>query len=419
MSNDIKNENDKLLDFQKKTEPAVRPVYSVSDYANKRPLAPPVPIEDEASSARERVRKRRVSGRQNSSGEWLWVVVAAALFVMVLAVSLGAFFLVQESQAKLEVLPTSPAIVDSLPTSVFAYRDYSNTLIDDSLVLPDGSSIELAAWDGISRFTVVLVGLDRRSDESGLAYRTDTMLLVSIDPQSNSMGILSIPRDLFVEVPGYSQLQRVNSAMVLGEYQEAGYGPSLMLQTLRLNLGIAVSDYLAMDFQAVIDLVDAIGGIDVQTTYTINDPLYPDLNYGYDPFYLAAGSHHLNGYNALRFARTRHGDSDIQRAERQQEVIFAVRDRILGFDMIPTLIAQSPVLWASWRDNVYTGLSLEQLLQLGLYIKDIPSENIHTGVIDYTYLQSYTTDSGAQVLIPNRALLGQLMTEVFGANYTQ
>jgi LCP family protein required for cell wall assembly len=283
----------------------------------------------------------------------------------------------------------------------------------------DGSTVELTPWDGESRFTMIMVGLDRRKGETGLSYRTDTMMLVSIDPVSNSIGILSLPRDLYVVIPGYASRQRINSAMVFGEVNRAGSGPSLMMATVQNNFGIRVNEFLAMDFQAFIDIVDAIGGIDITIDYTINDPQYPNLNYGYDPFYLPAGSHHLMGYDALRFSRTRHGDSDIRRAERQQQSIFAIRDRILNLEMVSPLLAQSPVLWNSLQDNLYTGLSFEQIIQLALFVKDVPRQNITTGVVDYRYLQSWSTPEGASVLIPNNGRLPQLMTEVFGASYNQ
>ncbi len=402
-------------DNAQETLPSARPVYSTADYANKakRGVPPPPP---RPSAARDRSRKRRVSG--NSSSEWVWVIVAGALFAVILVMSIGAFAYIQSSQAAVEVIPTAE-VAEFLPTAIVASGSASNVVVEESLMLPDGSSIELIPWDGESRFTMIVVGLDRRPGETGLSYRTDTMMLVSLDPQTNSIGVLSIPRDLYVQIPGYSQLQRINSAMVFGETYRAGYGPTLMMQTVQLNFGIRVHDYLAVDFQAFIDIVDAIGGVTITSERTINDPQYPDMYYGYDPFYLPAGTHQLDGYNALRYARTRHGDNDIYRAERQQQVIFAIRDKIMDFGMVPSLITQAPALWDSWQDNVYTGLSFEQMIQLGLYVKDIPRENIVMGVVNYEYLQGYTTQSGASVLIPNRTRLGNLMVDVFGSNYSQ
>jgi LCP family protein required for cell wall assembly len=395
--------------------PSPRPVYSTKDYADKRNVPPPPPPDMIRSHARERALRRRSSSK-NSVADWAWVVIAGTLFAVVLVVSFGALVYFQANQAGIVAIPTAEI---ELPTPVVVQNDYSNVLVDDTLVLQDGTSIELVPWDGQSRFTMVVVGLDRRPGETGLAYRTDTMMIVSIDPATNTMGILSLPRDTYVVIRGYASRQRINSALVFGELERVPNGPNLMMETVQNNFGIRINDYLAVDFQAFIDIVDAIGGIDVSIDYTINDNQYPSMNYGYDPFYLPAGSHHLMGYDALRFARTRHGDSDINRAERQQQAIFAVRDRILDADMVPTLLAQSPTLWASWQDNVYTGLSFEQMIQLALYVKDIPQENITTGVVDYQYLQSWSTPEGASVLIPNNARLPQLMIQVFGENYNQ
>ena len=398
--------------------PPPPPVYRTTSYSNGQVGGPPPPVPDYENAARSRRKKRRMKSK-NSGGEWAWVILAAAMFGIALVVGFSIFLLLRSSQTRADIIPTAE-VVEFLPTPVDARADFSsNIAVGDQLVLPDGSSIELSPWDGESRFTMVLVGLDRRPGQTGLQYRTDTMMIVSIDPVTNSIGVLSLPRDLYVQVPGYSSLQRINSPMVYGESRQPGYGPTLMMQSVQLNMGIRIHDYMAIDFQAFIDFIDAIGGIDVETDYTINDPQYPNMNYGYDPFYLPPGQHHLEGYDALRFARTRHGDSDIRRAERQQQVLYAVRDKILNAEMIPQLILSAPELWASFQDRLYTNLTLEQVIQLGLFVKDIPLENIQMGVIDYRYLQGYTTSSGASVLIPNRARLGNLMVEVFGDNYSQ
>lgn len=365
--------------------------------------------------ARSRARRKR----RGNLAEWAWVVVAIALVGVVMLSSLSVVVAIRANTLPQEIIPTAD-VVAVLPTAVIADGFGGNSsFLADSLIMPDGSNIRLVPWDGRSRFTFVLAGLDRRPGERGLAYRTDSMMLISIDPVSQSIGVLSIPRDLYVQIPGYTSLQRVNTPMVFGETRQPGYGPTLLMQTIQLNLGIRVHDYVVVDFQAFINIIDAIGGITVTTNYTINDRTFPDLAYGYDPFYLPAGTHQLNGYNALRFARTRHGDSDIARARRQQQTLLAIRDRILNFGQLPNLIGQAPVIWQSLANNVYTGLTFEQIIQLALYVKDIPPENIRMGVINFDYLIPYTTPDGASVLVPNRAALGNLMVQVFGASYTQ
>jgi LCP family protein required for cell wall assembly len=381
------------------------------------PPPPPSEFGPAESAARKRMRKRRVSG--HSSG-WSLVVMAVILVLIMIVSSMAVVLYISVSGEPQEVLPT--AIAD-LPTPVdarsqFVVNDTSLT-VGSLLTLSDGREIVVEPWDGESRFTILVMGLDRRPGETGLAYRTDTMMLVSMNPADDSLGILSIPRDLYVPVQGYSELQRINSPMVLGELQREGYGPTLAMQTVQNNLGIRVNDYVAMDFNGFIKFIDAIGGIEVTLNYTINDRTYPNMYYGYDPFYLPPGTHQLDGAMALKFARTRHGSSDFQRAQRQQDVLYAVRDRVLEPGVLPQLIIQAPTLYAQFQENISTGLTLDQLIQLTLYLKDIPPENINTGVIDQRYTMGYTTGSGASVLIPNRNALGPLMTDVFGSDYNQ
>lgn len=379
---------------------------------------PPPPTLAHESAARERMRRRRVKPRRHG-GEWAWIVVAFALLGIVMVMSMVFSLVLRTAQEGQEVIPTAAVI---LPTPVNARTDFSNLNTStggEQVILNDGRSITLIPWDGQSRFTVLMMGLDRRPGETGMAYRTDTIMLVSLDPATNNLGILSIPRDLYVEVPGYNQLQRVNTPMVLGELRQVGYGPELAMQTVQYNLGIRVHDYVAVDFQAFIDVVNILGGIEIDIPYNISDPLYPSMNYGYDPFYIRAGQQTLDGDTALKYARTRHGDNDFQRAQRQQLVLYAIRDKMLQADVLPQLIVQSPSLWASFQDNVYTGLSMDQIIQLALYLKDVPRENIRTGVINESYTMGYSTPRGEAVLVPDRARIGTLMVEVFGPNYSQ
>ncbi len=283
----------------------------------------------------------------------------------------------------------------------------------------------IAPWDGTERFTILLLGLDKRPYERGTAFRTDSMILVSLDPATRSIGVLSIPRDLYVEIPrdtvvGQSYgFQRINTAYYLGERVREGYGALLAMQAVQYNLGVRIHDYVVFDFEAVIAAIDAIGGIEIDVPRDIIDREYPDMySSGYDPLYIRAGRQWMNGELALKYARSRHGSSDFDRARRQQQVIAAVRERILRYDMLPSLLLQATNLWARLSGHVRSGLSLEQWLRLALYAKDVPSENIRYGVLDERYVQPMLWN-GMSVLSPNRALIGGLLVEVFGANYNR
>jgi LCP family protein required for cell wall assembly len=266
----------------------------------------------------------------------------------------------------------------------------------------------LTAWDGTDRVTVLLLGADTRPSERGVSRpRTDSMMLLTIDPTTNTAGVLSIPRDLYVDIPGYG-LYRVNTAYFLG-------GGELAEQTVEYNLGVYVDYYVLVEFDAFVTLIDEIGGIDVDVPYEIYDPTYPDQSYGYDPFYIDAGPHHMDGETALRYARTRYTPgSDFDRAGRQQDVLFAIRERALSAEMLPTLVQRAPVIYATISGSIETDMTLDDMARLALRVQDIPRESIRTGVIDSTYTSFYTAPNGAAVLIPNRANIGLLIADVFG-----
>lgn len=268
-------------------------------------------------------------------------------------------------------------------------------------------------WSGTDRVTVLLLGIDRRAGETDRAYRTDSMMLVSVDPVAKSAVILSIPRDLWVEIPGYAN-DTINTANFTGDaYQYPGGGPALAVKTVEHNLGVTINYYVRLDFTAFEALVDAIGGIEVDNPADIADPWYPDGSYGYEPFYLPAGRQNLNGHDALRYARTRHESSDVERASRQRQVVMAVRDKVVDLKMLPELILKAPALYQTLNESIQTDLTLDQIVSLALLAPDIPRANVTQAGIDYQYVLDYTTPEGRQVLVPLRDKIRELRDQLF------
>ncbi|MBL8095339.1 MAG: LCP family protein [Anaerolineales bacterium] len=277
-----------------------------------------------------------------------------------------------------------------------------------------GNGILPQKWQGKSRVTVLLLGIDRRQGETERAYRTDSIMLISIDPVANTASMLSIPRDLWVEMPDGYDPNTINTANFIGDaYELPGGGPAFAMKTIRNNLGVSVDYYVRLDFTAFEKIIDAIGGIEIDNPTEIDDPEYPDGSYGYEPFYLSAGVHTLNGHDALRYARTRHDDSDINRAQRQQQVVLAVRDKVLSVGSLPTLLAQAPGLYSTLQESIQTNLTIEQMIALALLAQDIPRDSIKSGVIDYRYVTEEWTAEGRQVLMPIRDEIRQLRDELF------
>ncbi len=259
--------------------------------------------------------------------------------------------------------------------------------------------------------TVLLLGTDRRSTDSS-SDNTDTLMLFHLDPNGRRIAILSIPRDLYVEIPDHGQ-GRINTAYAWGEQDGTG-GLALARQTISTTLGIPVQHAVLLDFHAFVTLIDAIGGVDVDVPYTISDPTYPDSGIGYDPFYLPAGQHHLEGATALKYARTRATPGgDFDRTARQQQLVLAVRDRVTRLDLMPGLIAQSPQLWAVLQTALETDLTLGEIVDLAIIASRTPADQIVTAGIDQTCTHFWTTPGGAQVLILDQAAIEALLTDLF------
>jgi LCP family protein required for cell wall assembly len=234
-------------------------------------------------------------------------------------------------------------------------------------------------WDGKERVTVLLMGLDFRDWQAGEGPpRTDSMMLVTLDPVSKTGGMMSIPRDLWVEIPGYGH-GRINTAYFLGERDRLpGGGPELAVNTVEKLLGVPIQYYVQIDFGAFERMVDEIGGVEMVIPEEIRvDPIGPD-----NTVILQPGRQVLSGPVALGYARNRKTEGgDFDRASRQQQVALAIRSQILRLNMIPTLVTKAPALYQEVAEGINTNLSLDQMLALGMLALDISQENIGRAVI--------------------------------------
>jgi len=259
--------------------------------------------------------------------------------------------------------------------------------------------------------TVLLLGTDRRSPGYNVE-NTDTLMIFHLDPNAQRCVIFSIPRDLYVEIPGHGE-GRINTAYAWGEEDGTG-GLALAGQTVSTTLGIPIQHVALFDFRVFVGLIDTIGGVDVEVPYDIVDPTYPDEGIGYDPFYLPAGQHHLDGTVALKYARTRATlGSDFDRNARQRQIVLSVRERVRRLDMLPTLIAQSPQLWSSLHSAFETDLTLGEIVDLAVVGSRIPANQIVTAGIDQTCTYFWTTPGGANVLLIDMDAAQQLISNVF------
>jgi LCP family protein required for cell wall assembly len=330
---------------------------------------------------------------QKSAVAWIvfWLVAFAAAF--------GLFRFAREFTAcwRLTSLPGIPSAscaggaVQPLETPVLGNENNTPvpTLTSEPPVSED---IEYPTWDGSSRINILFVGL-RGGDpqKEDCPFCTDTLILLTLDPATKTAGMLSIPRDMWVNIPGFGY-SRINTAWTLGRGSKLpGGGPALTMKTVSHFIGVPIDYYVQVDFDTFIDVIDLIGGVDVYNEETIVlDPMahgkdFPKVKV------TCCGIRHLNGRIALAYARCRHieqgcQDGDIGRAKRQQKVIFGIREKVFSPENFPNLLAQAPKLYATFSEGIHTNMSLEDAIKLAVMVKDIPRESIKNGVIDNTML---------------------------------
>ncbi|MGB2694912.1 MAG: LCP family protein [Dehalococcoidia bacterium] len=276
------------------------------------------------------------------------------------------------------------------------------------------------AGDGpTERINILVMGLDRRPQEGDAPARTDTMFVLTIDPQTKTAGMLGIPRDLWVDYPykrggGCCYQERINAAYVLGEtqgYPEGGIG--LTMDVIEQNLGIHVDHYVMIDFEGFIELIDALGGITLYVEQTVDDPYYSytEKRYDYLPIHFDAGeTATMDGVTALGYARTRRNSSDFDRIRRQQQVIFAALDKATQQDWND--VAKIPGLWKKYKGAIKTDVNDLLVLRYAGLASGIETSEITAFSLGYA-TTGWTTPNGASVLLADKDLVQELVQALF------
>ncbi|NLG73247.1 MAG: LCP family protein [Chloroflexi bacterium] len=272
-------------------------------------------------------------------------------------------------------------------------------------------------WDGTRRVNLLILGVDySESDSPDRAGppRADTMILLSVDPVNKTAGMISIPRDLWVEIPGMVRPNKINAAHRFGElYQLPGGGPGLAMRTVEALLGIPVDYYVRLDFQAFVRLIDVLGGVKIDVPEEITIDLQgegPNTRKRLEP-----GRQVLPGEWALAYARARGSEGgDYDRSQRQQQVILGVRDRVLDLNLLPQLILKAPDIYREVRSGVQTNLSLEKAVRLAWLAVHIPDEQIVTAAIGPNQVRAEKAEDGQAISVPIPERIAQLVDEVLG-----
>jgi LCP family protein required for cell wall assembly len=253
--------------------------------------------------------------------------------------------------------------------------------------------------DEMHRTNILLVGTGGGDHDA--PDLTDSIIVASYNHITKTASMLSIPRDLYVKIPGYGS-SRINK---IYENLKPDYGSPKSLEilsdTAEIVAGIDIHYYLKVDFAAFRDTVDVLGGVDIDVKRAIYDESYPDDNYGFEIFQVDKGPHHFDGETALKYARSRHTTSDFDRAQRQQQLLVAIKEKAMGKKIL-TSPMKLKKLWAAFSEHVETNMSFAEMAAFARIAKSFDTSQIVSKVLrDIEMAQE-----GAFLYTPEREFYG-------------
>ena len=254
----------------------------------------------------------------------------------------------------------------------------------------------------------LIIGLDRRPDGSGPAL-ADTLLVVVLDEHSQHVGLVSIPRDLYVDIPD-SGTDRINTVYQVAKRTKRD-PLELTSRVVADTLKLPIEHALALDLGVFERAVDAVGGVDVEVPCPISDNFLDSRAEGGRRLLdVDAGHRHLDGVTAAMYVRSRHGRSDFHRARRQQAVLLGVRQTLGGLGVL-----KLPDLLGAFEASIETDMRRIDLLALGRRALALDPSHLHGLVIGHEHVQGLRTAEGKSVLLPNYEAIDASLGKLFSA----
>jgi LCP family protein required for cell wall assembly len=242
--------------------------------------------------------------------------------------------------------------------------------------------------------TILLIGGD---GDYALDMNTDTLIVAVVNRTTKQVSLLSIPRDLWVYIPTYGS-GRINIAHRIGQrgkYPE-GQGPGLLMRTIEENLGIHIDHWVRIGYEGFARAVDELGGVDMVVACQVNLRYRPPSSEDEQEMILPPGVYHLDGVTALRYVRTRRGDTDFERAQRQQQFLKAVWYQFKS----PETVLKIPDLWTAMKGAFAADLQLGDVLALAPVALELEPQRVRSLALGRGQVQNWTTAEGWQVLLP-------------------
>lgn len=314
---------------------------------------------------------------------WVGLLFGALLMVFVAAFAYVAYLFLAWGQMAMAQAPDMPPL--ELPRIVRSASSAGGQAATGASALfePLTRRVQEAAPVAVGRTTVLIVGVDARPGQSVAQHLTDSIIVLSVNPQTGAAGMLSIPRDLKVRPSSLNSEVKINMVHPIGEARGVpGGGPVFLSDAISELIGYPIDYYVRINFEGFTQVIDLVGGVDIDVPYAISDPEYPDQNYGFDPLYIPAGRQHMDGALALKYARTRHADNDYMRAGRQQQVIMALKDKLMEPGQLESLLPRLPRLAIAMANSVQTNMPIDKAIALARLADKVDLDNMTRVVID-------------------------------------
>jgi LCP family protein required for cell wall assembly len=335
-------------------------------------------------------------------------------FVVVIALAIAGFIFTRSFIRTMEIIKL-PGIAVKYNQTVTPDAQGN---VPEELAVPE--ELLPPSWDGASRINLLFIGLDERDlveeQENEGAPRSDTMILFTIDPQTKTAGMLSIPRDMWVNIPGF-EYGRINTAYSLGEGNKLpGGGPGLAMATVEQFIGVPIHYFGQINFRSFEEAIDAMGGLYLCIDERIIiDPVGPKKKYR-----LERGCHQRHGFEVLGYARNRKTEGgDVDRSTRQQQVVLAIVEQMFSKKNFPNLVKNAPEIYAEAQAGIRTNLSFDDGLRLAVLLSQVPRGNIKGGIINYdmvTFDSVFYGGQTASIFRPIPDKIRVLRDEIFSTS---
>lgn len=264
------------------------------------------------------------------------------------------------------------------------------------------------------RINILLLGIGGKKHDG--PYLSDTIIIASIKPSTHTLALISIPRDLVVNIPQYGW-HKINEIDSYGEMAQEGSGAEFTRQAISSLFDIPLQYVVRLDFGGFEQIVDTLGGLDITVDNTFTDYTYPAANYKYQKVTFKAGPQTMDGQTALKFVRSRHSinngeGSDFARSKRQQKIIVALKEKLLSISFLSSPQKISEVIQAL-QDSIATNVQGWELMKLALVARQIDDSTIISTNIDGASGLVYDdVVEGAYVLRPSDGTYDAIKTRI-------